>query len=330
MQAPVIRLGLIGTGTFASRFHFPAICQLRDNPAEPVRCQVSGVWDIDQSAASRACQRFGFPPPVAELDALLENPSVDAFVVIVGPAHVFGMLKRVGATGKPFFTEKPPGQNAREARLLAESLHAPNLVAFNRRYAPLNVQFRERLLAFGQPYRVQGRFYRHARRENAFLRHTGIHGLNFLEWLCGPIERQETQVLAHPADGSRAWTSELQLASGVTASCAFFPSTGPVWERWEIHTSEGLACLHAGHFDSPDYPGRFWFIRQPGQVETVSGEEDPTRVIGAGFLAEHREFLETAVAGGTPRSHLSNAWNALRIAEEIEGREAGDEAVGRC
>ena len=103
-------------------------------------------------------------------------------VVAVSPMELtLPIASQVLRAGIPVLVEKPPGLSVREATQLVEvarDTQTPHMVSFNRRFSPAILKAKEWLAARSpsRPVRlVSARMFRHKRREENFVAHTGIH-----------------------------------------------------------------------------------------------------------------------------------------------------------
>ena len=132
-----IRVGVIGTG-FAASSHLDALARLRG-------VEVAGVVGSSPDRSRAAAERLGIGRAYPDLDALLEDDSVDA-VHNCTPNHLHaGITDRALAAGKHVLSEKPLAFDPEEgARLVAAAARtgAVTGVCFNYRHFPLVQQAR--------------------------------------------------------------------------------------------------------------------------------------------------------------------------------------------
>jgi len=92
-------LGVVGAG-MAAKPHALALDALRD------RVEVRGVWRRDAAARDAFCAQYGFPP-ADSLEALLEDPGVEAILLLTPPNAREPIVRAAAAAGKHVLMEKP-------------------------------------------------------------------------------------------------------------------------------------------------------------------------------------------------------------------------------
>ena len=118
----------------------------------------------------------------------------------------------------------------------AEKSGLPNQVAFNRRYAPLVRELKNRLEASSRPEDIQNLrydFFRINRRDADFAT-TAIHGIDTVRFLAGaPYRRVRFHYQPFPALGPTVANlfMDCEMTSGATAQINFCPVTGVIIER---------------------------------------------------------------------------------------------------
>ena len=313
-----LRLGFVGSGAWARRYHFPALAYLRDLEGKGFELRLHGITSLDTAGAQAVAAQVGFDCVYPELDALLADPALDAIAVAVNPEAARGVLDRVSARGLPIFSEKPPGTSTADAAHLAERITVPNVLAFNRRYIPLNVRFKALADAMEGVYYMEAHFLRHRRPDPTFMIGTGIHWINFIEWVLDEIAEVEMERFRDPEDAAWARVGRLRFRSGLRGLLKVLPMTGSDHERLELHSVgqslylEGPLWTNAGHI----------VIERGGERELLLPEEARGELgdtpLSRGIVGEYQDFFG-AVCNGTPtRSNFQNAVNAMRIAELME------------
>ncbi|MEX2372908.1 MAG: Gfo/Idh/MocA family oxidoreductase [Dehalococcoidia bacterium] len=124
-----MRLGLYGCGNRSRH--------LVKSVAGEVR--VTACYDADPARAQQTAETHGGRAYDA-LDAFLEASEVDAFVVSLFPRHHAEAARRVAATGKSMYLEKPIGVSSAEAEAVVEAVREHKVVChvgFLHRYVPV-------------------------------------------------------------------------------------------------------------------------------------------------------------------------------------------------
>lgn len=136
-----LRVGFIGAGNYASSMLLPHLVGRAD-------VKLAQVVTTSALSASNAQRKFGFTSASTDVAALLEDPHIDVVFVVTRHSSHAGLVCQALAAGKAVFVEKPLALTEAELTevLLTvkksgnDRLH----VGFNRRFAPLLVEARER------------------------------------------------------------------------------------------------------------------------------------------------------------------------------------------
>ena len=309
-----IKLGLIGASKWAELYHIPAIKALQHE--ENVR--IVGVWNRTRATAVSTAQKYGIEKVYSTLDIAVNDPCLDGFIVTIHQSMVGAVIEKVVKRGIPFLTEKPPGNDAAEAKRIAHQVAVSNVVAFNRRYCPLNQRFKEIVDQMGNVYFTECHFYRHERLYKNFVIATGIHGINYLEFLFGEIVNLQTERWPNPQNDTFLWVSSICFASGVKGIIKFFPCSGSSIERYEVHSNNTSAYLKSAQHFTTDAPGEIVVYKKMEPERIIESPQNELPLAGSGYLNLYKDFLR-AVRRNTPTlSNFGNAWRSMVVAESIE------------
>lgn len=316
MQTKTINLAFVGSGNWARKHHFPALDYVRARAAGRFELRLRGIYSLDRAEAAAVAERYGFACVYDSLDVLIADREINAVAVAVPPEAAASVLERVIALHIPIFSEKPPGISTAQARRLGEMVTVPNVLAFNRRFAPLNDVFKDVVDKMEYTYFVEGHFLRHNRLDETFMIGTGIHWINFMTYLFGDIIHVSVDRFPNPQNETWVRVAQVTFGSGLRGVLKFFPCSGSQVERVEVHSNVQSAYLNGPLGDDP------------GKIVIETGAEcrviqpavlpDAPEILRIGIVGEYEEFFE-AVCYGTPsRSTFQNAVNAMRVAEAIE------------
>ena len=253
---------------------------------------------------------------------------MNCFAVTITPASLSSVLPVLAARGLPIFCEKPPGISCAEAKRFAEIVRSPNVVAFNRRYFPLVARFKEIVESLPPPVYVNSSFYRHNRidsldhdrdrRKPTFVIGTGLHMINLLEYVVGPIAQVGSERFPTARQGVVGWDCRLQFEGGIPGSLRMLPCCGASTEWLEYHTDEVSVGLLCSLYSKVDYPGRIIVQRRGAEQEIIPGDAGAPRLVNEGFVGEYQEFFDLVRGRGKSRSDFASSVNSMRIAEAIE------------
>ncbi|MDN3267328.1 bi-domain-containing oxidoreductase [Streptomyces sp. MA15] len=229
-----VRLAFVGAGNYASSMLLPHLAR-RDG------VELSTVVTTTALSAANAQRKFGFGRATTDLDAVLGDPAVDAVFVVTRHSSHAELARRALLAGKAVFVEKPLALTEEElAGVLAAVEESGNdriQVGFNRRFAPLLREARERFGARTGPaslrYLVnagrleQGSWYLRQDTEGSRFAGEGGHFVDTASWLLGadpvsvyavaPAGDEDLQIVLRYPDGSTA------AISYVTSGPSSFP-----------------------------------------------------------------------------------------------------------
>ncbi|CAL9406881.1 bi-domain-containing oxidoreductase [Streptomyces sp. enrichment culture] len=229
-----VRLAFVGAGNYASSMLLPHLAR-RDG------VELSTVVTTTALSAANAQRKFGFGRATTDLDAVLGDPAVDAVFVVTRHSSHAELARRALLAGKAVFVEKPLALTEEElAGVLAAVEESGNdriQVGFNRRFAPLLREARERFGARTSPaslrYLVnagrleQGSWYLRQDTEGSRFAGEGGHFVDTASWLLGadpvsvyavaPAGDEDLQIVLRYPDGSTA------AISYVTSGPSSFP-----------------------------------------------------------------------------------------------------------
>lgn len=315
------RIVLIGAGKWMRSHHLPVVRRLEDQGI----LEIAGIWNRTKRTAVELAEEYQVSRVYDSLNEVTDDASLDGAVVCVSREAVYGVVARMRNRALPLLVEKPPGNSSEEGRRLAELIGDRAIVGFNRRYAPVVERFRTIALENSPVHYVDCQFTRTLRTDPRFVSETGIHGINLLEWLLGPVT--EVVARAHAGTGTRNrkaqevyhWQAMLTFDSGSFAHVSFLPRAGFSGERYTAYMQDRTVVLDYGCHFCDDTVSRISVYdarsEKPGWTEEYA-EKD--RFKREGFINEYNEFIELMRRGTASRSTLDSSWNSLRVCEEIE------------
>ncbi|BEI89727.1 uncharacterized protein CcaverHIS019_0210890 [Cutaneotrichosporon cavernicola] len=115
----MVTAALLGSGLFARNSYLPAL---------PVPgLTVSTLWSRSEASVStlaQAASERGLNPTVLSgddgLDAILDNPDIDALILVLPIGVQSAIIRRAWTKGKHVISEKPVGRNVEEAKELVD------------------------------------------------------------------------------------------------------------------------------------------------------------------------------------------------------------------
>lgn len=229
-----VRLAFVGAGNYATSMLLPHL-------AGREGVELSTVVTTTALSAANAQRKFGFARATTDLDAVLDDPSVDAVFVVTRHSSHAELTQRALLAGKAVFVEKPLALTEDElAGVLAAVEKSGNdrlQVGFNRRFSPLLQEARKRFGARTGPASLRylvnagrlehGSWYLRQDSEGSRFAGEGGHFIDTASWLLGadPVSvyalttpgNEDLQVVLRYPDGSTA------TISYVTTGASGFP-----------------------------------------------------------------------------------------------------------
>jgi len=134
-------IGFVGAGGYATSMLLPRL-------ARHERVRLETVVTARSLSAVNAQRRFGFASATTDIGEVLGDPAIDAVFVVTRHHSHADLVCRALRAGKAVFVEKPLALDAEQLAAVEQTvLETGNdrlMVGFNRRFAPLVTQMRER------------------------------------------------------------------------------------------------------------------------------------------------------------------------------------------
>ncbi|MFK8906358.1 bi-domain-containing oxidoreductase [Streptomyces sp. YS-3] len=228
--APV-RLAFVGAGNYATSMLLPHL-------AGREGVELSAVVTTTALSAANARRKFGFAGATTDLDAVLGDKSIDAVFVVTRHSSHAELTRKALLAGKSVFVEKPLALTEDElAGVLAAVEESGNdrlQVGFNRRYAPLLREARERFGARSGPANLrylvnagrlqQGSWYLRQNAEGSRFAGEGGHFIDTASWL---LEADPVSVYAVGTSGNEDLQVLLRYPDGSTATISYVTTGAP-------------------------------------------------------------------------------------------------------
>ena len=201
----MINVALIGVGAHSTGNHAPALQHFVSE--HPDRARLAAVCDLDPARAEAACAKFGFDRAVTSLDAL-HAERLDALVAVLPIPVMLAAMPDLLAFRLPLLIEKPLGQNLQEAAALVQAVKDAGMeervmVSLNRRFTPSVTRARA-WLRKQAPFRyLRASMVRHHRTEPDFVWGTGIHLIDLVQYIAGPLTLDDAVCPGNYSDQAR-------------------------------------------------------------------------------------------------------------------------------
>jgi predicted dehydrogenase/threonine dehydrogenase-like Zn-dependent dehydrogenase len=286
-----LAVGFVGAGNYASSMLLPHLAK------EP-GVELARVATRRSLSAVNAQRKFQFRDAGTDLDAVLEDSSIDAVFVVTRHSSHADLTCRALEAGKAVFVEKPLAlTNDELERILATVDETGNdrvMVGFNRRFSPLLVEMRERFGWSAEPTNARylvnaGRlgsdsWYRDTEVEGSRFVGEGGHFVDTMSWWIGgdPVE-----VVAMAAGGPDEVQMSLRYEDGSLATITYLTSTHRRFPKETFEVSSGGRTARLDNFKR----ATVW-AGPRARVRRHLGPPDK------GQSAELKAFLEAVRTGG--------------------------------
>lgn len=318
-----LNLALIGAGEWAVDYHLPTIYS--DDLKN--KLNLCGIWNRTRSKAERAARKWGIPQIYTSLNELMQDSNIDAVSVVVNRQAVGRILRMISERNLPLLCEKPPGKNYQEARKLSTVVNPRSVVAFNRRYSPLNQKFKSLVDKLESIQFVECHFLRRHRDDQKFVSETGVHGINYLEYLLGPIRTVGAERWFSKEKNNYNWLARITFASGLRGLIKFFPSAGISLETLEVHGDDVSLYLDSDQHFTDTTEGSITIYKNTQQNKiakrNVFVDREGGRLTRGGFVGEYLDFIAAVQKRRSPLSNFGNSWTSMQAAEIIEQGKSG-------
>lgn len=202
-----IKIGIIGAGGIA-KVHLQAYSHF------PERCQIVGIADIIEAAATAKARQFG-GQAYTDAERMLDEAKPDAISICTPPKFHLPAVKAASQRGIAVLCEKPPARNLAETEAIAAAMQNQLLqFAFCHRFHPplIAAQALIQSGALGKLVQIENRFgFRFARAGNSWFTDADIAGGGIL-----------IDTLVHSIDIFRALTND-EVASAHAQTSATLP-----------------------------------------------------------------------------------------------------------
>jgi len=350
-----VRIGLIGGGMIGST-HAAVLQTIAQ--AMPGRIELVAVADPNPRTRETFQTIYGWPNAYADHTALLRAP-VDAVFVCTPTVHHAAIVADVAAAGRHLFCEKPLAMSLAEARAMHDAVRRAGVhtqiglvLRFSAIYwlmrdllrdpdlgAPMAVVFRD-----DQCFPIRGLHdtrWRADRRQTAggtLIEH-GVHDLDLLTWLFGPIATLRAWQQNHAGhDGVEDYVAvELAFASGLRAQLVNVwhdMAQRPSNRRLEIFCRRGFIASEAdmrGDVAVQRGDDAVQITRWPAIHERFSAllgrnEHAFADWYGVPYLLQDLSFIEALLEERDPDPGLDVGVEAQRLAAAVyEAAETGAE-----
>lgn len=351
-----VRIGMIGAGVIGST-HSLVLREIANALAPQV--ELVAIADPDPAARQNVFSGFGYAKSYASGAELLEQADVNAVFVCTPTCDHHDLVLAVAARGIHLFCEKPLAMSAAEGEAMVNAVEAAGVHAqiglvlrFSSVYTvmrqlladaecgpPMAVVFRD-----DQCFPVRGLHASpwrgdRARTAGGTLIEHGVHDLDLLQWMFGPMARVRAweRNLAGTPGIEDYLAAEIEFTSGLRAQLV------NLWHDMLQRPSNRrleIFCRRAFISSEYDMAGSLTVQRGDGAEEVLDGDEVLRRFVAergaeahplrswfpVSYLVQDLAFVEALLDDRAPEPSLREGLTAQRLAEAVyasarEGRD---------
>ena len=319
----MLKIVLVGVGDWATHVHGPALSHYASE--HPGEVDLAAVCVRKSTArAEEFCRRFGFRRVYTDLDMMIDTEKPGACWVITPIGETRAVAGHLIEREVPVLFEKPPGASLAEAQELAaisRRMGTPNMVGFNRRWAPCTRKALEWAATHGPVEHIHARMLRVDRMDEQFAYGTGIHLLDCVRALgeaaAGPLRSART---TRRQSGAGVWNFHVDLSfgSGATARCDILPACGMLDESYTLYgPRHTIACRlpWSGGAVKSDGEAQLWVDGE--MTDSQRWPVEPLH-LSSGFYGEAVEFIAVLKEGRRPSPAAEEAVDSVALAEAVQ------------
>lgn len=299
-----LKVGFIGCGRHATKVLYPS---LRYAPIA-----LEAVCDVEERLAQRNARWFGAQYYFTDFQAMLDQCTLDAVIIVTGPNSHGQLAKEILRRGLPVFIEKPPAVSLAQAEVLSQlsEEHGQTVtVGLMKRHTPAYQRVKALISAaeFGPISHIQATFRIGQKRGTGFalLLDAGIHILDLVRFFGGEVQSIRAE----------KWQDEHRVAYAILLRF----ESGPVGS---VHISDQGSWFHSNEFI--EITGAGQFVRSENLVLVAHTQTDgQTHLWEPGFSIPQNQNNSLFVQGYAPQFQ---AWaQAL-----LNGTEPGPTIADAC
>lgn len=319
-----IKIALIGCGTVTIKAHIPA---LMNDPTAKISAHnflITAICGLDDSKLGHIKKLLPWVEVYRDHKELLAKADCEAVLVATGEEHHPGICRDALRAGKYVLCEKPLGINTQAIMSdlgdLDINIRNRLQVAFNKRFHPVYMKFRELMSQgeFGDP--VWGHFYfctQQGRKPgwDGMLSNL-IHYCDLVCSLFGEIDQVES--MSNATSHGISLSASLKASNGATASLSF--TSAASWnasfhEEWQLVDDERNRIVSRNCAE-------FYLFRHGGETVYNSNSNSVFWLRDAGgYITQLRSFYELACGmRDLPEVGLEDALRAHKIFDLIRAQ----------
>ncbi len=311
-----VRVGFVGAGSRARLSHYPSVAELSD------LAEMVAICDLDEELLNNTADQYDIEARFTDLHEMLGSVECDAVYCVTPPMHLEDVAMPCLEAGKHVFSEKPLGDSYAAAKRLADAAEANGcltLVAFNRRFAPVNLHCMDLIAERGGPTQVIVEYHKDMLGgppyyDMSIMITDVAHAVDATRWWLREPEEVCATVRRMHSDWDNVFNALMTYDDGAIGVLTANRASGTRYERVEVH-GRGIAC----YIRAPER-AEIW-IDDASEPAVVTGEElagTTDNRVTYGFLGENRHFLESIRDGVMPQPNFADAARTMQLCERLQ------------
>jgi predicted dehydrogenase/threonine dehydrogenase-like Zn-dependent dehydrogenase len=255
LKSSVVRIGVIGAGSFATNEFLPLL-------AKQDGLMMSGIASASGVNANALGKKYGFSTCTSDAMSIIDNDNIDCVFILTRHDTHASLTAAALRAGKHVFVEKPLALNTVElddVEAAQKESGCQLMVGFNRRFAPLAVRMKTNFGERAQPVSISYRANVGYRPPDHWLHHPvqgggvvigeACHHIDFCNWFVGgsPVEMIVNKLEGNTSDfiSNDNVHVILRYADGSVAQVAYLSNGSKAFnaERAEIFCDNKIAVL---------------------------------------------------------------------------------------
>jgi virulence factor len=313
-----IKVALVGAGGMANGVHYPSLAEFED-------VELVGLCDLVEEKLHATADKFGIERRYSDYKKMIEETAPQAIYILMPPHQLFDLVIHSLDAKLHVFIEKPPGITLDQIRHMAhraEQNGCLTMVGFNRRYAPVLRQARQKVFDHaGSPHQVVSTFYKWHNPPAPYyngavdiLTSDAIHAVDTMRWMAASdIKRISAVVRRHGQPLELSWNALCLFENDCVGVLLTNWQTGGRTHQFEMH-GNGISV-----FCNPDVES---VIHLNGALRAeVTSTQDAAGATEMfkyyGFYGASRHFIDSIRMNREPDSCFPDAVKTMELVDRI-------------
>ena len=316
------KVGIIGTGKFASKTHYP-ICSMMEDVT------IAAVCDLQPERTKAKAEQYNIPKQYQDAFEMINNEELDAVIIVLPPGPVFDIAMHAFKKRLNVFCEKPAGINPEQARKLAyaaEDNGCHSQVGLNRRFCPVVREARKRILKTGSPQSCAAIFNKFSLgtpdwESGDWLLIDGLHALDCLFFLADSFPLKVYPYSHRAANGYLSrYSVQIEFENECIGTYMGNYHAGVRWERFEVHGEGVSAYITAPESAEIFLQNRSGAVPRPTPDEILKNIDlvgSTDNLISYGYKQELQHFFDVVQKKRKPEITLREIIPVMDLVDTI-------------